>query len=128
MQVDLTDRQLGQTIAWGRIGIGTAALLTPKLLGATMFGPASAAPTSQMLARMAGVRDIAVGVATLAAMNGGLSPSLAVGLGAACDAVDSIAGVAGRGLGVRTRALTAMLAVPAAVLGVRAARNLGGTT
>jgi len=124
--VELDDRQLASTIAWGRIGIGAAAMLAPGRVGATMFGPSSADSTPMLLARMAGARDLAIGVATLRALNGGLSPAAAVGLGAACDAVDSLAGVGGRGLGVRTRALTAMLAVPAAVLGVRLARNLGG--
>jgi hypothetical protein len=123
----LDDRRIAQAIAYGRVGIGISALLAPRRLTGMMFGVNGTDAEPVMLARMAGARDLALGVATLAALDRGLSPSVAVGLAAGCDIVDSAAGFVGRGLAGRARVLTAMLAIPAAVLGVRAARTLGGS-
>jgi len=128
VNVAMDDRQLAQTIAWGRVAVGVSALAAPRRVAGLMFGPGGTTAEPVMLARMAGARDLALGVATLAALDRGLSPAAAVALAAACDVVDSVAGVVGRGLGGRTRVLTALFAVPAAVIGLRAARTLGGAT
>jgi len=122
--VQIDDRRIAQAIAWGRIGLGVTAMFAPRDVGGAMFGPGARDPEPTALARMAGVRDLYVGAVTLAALNGGVSAPVAVGLGAMCDAVDTWAGVAGQGLTGRARMLTALAAIPATVLGARAARGL----
>jgi hypothetical protein len=121
--LEFDDRKVAQGIAVGRIGLGVAAMARPQQVGALMFGPGARDPEPVMLARMAGARDLAIGVATLAALNRGLSAGTAVALAAACDVVDAAASV-GRGLSSRTRVLTALAAIPTAVVGLRAARTL----
>jgi len=123
----IDDRRIAHAIAWGRVGLGATAVLAPRLVGSIMFGRKGTAAEPVMLARMAGARDISVGVATLAALDQGLSPAVAVALAAGCDVVDSAAGIFGRGLAGRARVLTALLAIPTAAVGLRAARTLGGT-
>jgi hypothetical protein len=120
------DREIAKAIAWGRVGLGATAILAPRRLTGIMFGVNGTDAEPVMLARMAGARDMAIGVATLAALDRGLSPGVAVGIAAGCDVVDSWAGISGRGLAGRARVLTALLAIPTAVIGLRAARALGG--
>ncbi len=106
-----------------RIAVGVGAWATPRLAG-RMFGlDAAANPQSPYLARLFGVRDIALACGTIAAEGAARRQWLQAGV--ACDAADALAGVAG-GLGgylpKRSSLLVTVTAVWAAALGASALR------
>jgi hypothetical protein len=107
-----------------RLAIGTASWATPRLAGKTFGLDAAANPQSPYLARLFGVRDIALGYGLLTTTGETRKQWLAIG--AACDVADALAGVAGaRGgyLPKVTSALVTVTAVAAAGLGVAALRD-----
>lgn len=77
-------------IALGRIGIGTAALAVTRP-GLAALGFADPHPATVVLARMAGVRDIALGLHALAVRDERDRLREASVLGAAVDAGDAFA-------------------------------------
>jgi hypothetical protein len=77
-------------LSLGRIAIGTAALARPDLV-TRMFGVDVAAnPQAGFVARLFGSREVALGVATLAAS--GRGRTVLVLLGAGVDLADAVAG------------------------------------
>jgi len=89
-RIDPLARQLALEIAAGRIAIGVGALLVTrpalKALGFTEIDSADMA-----LGRMAGGRDLALGLLTVAARNDAANLRTAVLVAAAVDAADAIA-------------------------------------
>lgn len=111
-----------RAIAVGRTLIGAAGVLARPSWLESALGRSANDPLPRVLARMVGVRDLAIGVATLAASR--QAPRRAArlaGLGALCDATDGIAASAATGLSRRVRQLTVPAAGAAAVLGAVAA-------
>jgi hypothetical protein len=107
-----------------RLAIGIASWATPRLAGRTFGLDAAANPQSPYLARLFGVRDVALGYGALATTGDTRRQWLAVG--AACDVADALAGVAGaRGgyLPKVTSFLVTATAVAAAGLGLAALRD-----
>lgn len=88
-RIDPIARQLALEIAAGRIAIGVSALLATqpalKALGFTQIDHANVA-----LGRMAGGRDLALGLLAIAARNDAATLRTAVLAGAAVDAGDAI--------------------------------------
>jgi hypothetical protein len=110
-----------------RASIGVGAWAAPSLTG-KMFGlKPDENPQSPYLARLFGIRDIALGAGTLA--SSGKSRSLWLQLGVACDAADAAAGfIAGRdgSLSKPAAALVTGTALTAVALGVAALMGAGG--
>ena len=64
-------RKLAVSLAGGRIAIGVMSLLAPGLVGRTMTGPHGARGGTRLFARMAGARDLGLGLGVLIALDRG---------------------------------------------------------
>lgn len=112
----------------GRIAIGAAFVVDPDRAGERWVGPGQAVSDGGVLARAFGVRDVALGAATIAAQaHGGGYRTLLV-LGILCDAVDCAATVAAADrIPPQARQTSAAIAAAAALNGVLLlARSAGG--
>lgn len=107
-----------------RLGIGIGAWAAPRLAGRLFGLDIAGNPQAPYLARLFGVRDVALAVGSLTAEGEAQLQWLRAGL--ACDVADAVAGVAGwRGgyLPAVTGALVTGTAVSAAALGAGALRD-----
>jgi hypothetical protein len=126
-KVDPLARQVVLGIAAGRVAVGVGALLaTGPALRALGFAETDAA--GRALARLAGGRDIAIGLLTLAARDDAKALRLAALLAAAVDATDAVCfGVAARDRRARRAGLGGAASGSAAALtGAWAWRRLSG--
>jgi hypothetical protein len=105
-------------LAAGRCGVGAVVLLRPGLLVEVLTGDSRLAARTPWLARMFGVRDLAVGLGTLLALRSGEPLPTWLRMGALCDAGDAAALL----LGLRTGRLQSVPAglVAASALGAAA--------
>jgi hypothetical protein len=120
MEPDQTIRSLAML----RMAVGTSAWATPRLAGKAFGLDAAGNPQSPYLARLFGIRDIALGVGTLS--TSGEAQRQWLTLGVVCDAADAAAGVfAGRGgyLPKVPTVLVTGVALVAAGLGLAALAN-----
>jgi hypothetical protein len=126
-QIDPLARRAVLAIAAGRIGIGVGALFaTRPALRALGFAEADAA--GMALSRIAGGRDVALGLLALAARDDRGALRLAALAGAAVDAADAVTfGVAAREPVARRAGIGGIVSGSAAALtGAWAWRRLGG--
>lgn len=112
-----------KTLAGLRVAIGAVSWLAPNFAG-TLFGlDVKNNPQAPYLARLFGIRDLALGVGTLVAQGNDRRSILA--LGAACDAADAAAAELGRREGYLSAftaaklAGTAVLAIGLGAAGLR---------
>lgn len=95
-----TPRALTTAMQAGRIGIGLAAVVAPAFVGRQWIGRVGAQPDTQVMTRAFGIRDVALGAATLGAMRsagtGGVGFRVLIGLGVLVDAVDAASAVAAK--------------------------------
>jgi hypothetical protein len=123
MESDQTIRSL----AILRMAVGTSAWATPRLAGKAFGLDAAGNPQSPYLARLFGIRDIALGVGALSTTGEARRQWLT--LGVMCDAADAAAGIfAGRGgyLPKVPTVLVTGVALTAAGLGLAALANAEG--
>ncbi|HEY1833191.1 MAG TPA: hypothetical protein VGG08_02045 [Solirubrobacteraceae bacterium] len=108
-----------------RTAVGAASWLAPRPAG-QMFGlNASENPQAPYLARLFGVRDIALGVGLATAPPAARRQWLAIGL--ACDVADFLAGIAGTKAGYLSKTsgtLVSGAALGGVTLGVLALRHV----
>jgi hypothetical protein len=107
-----------------RVAVGVASWSTPRLAGRLFGLDAQANPQSPYLARLFGVRDVALAWGALTSTGESQRQWLVAGL--ACDVADALAGVAGaRGgyLPQVTAVLVTSTALSAAALGASALRE-----
>jgi hypothetical protein len=111
-------RQLVRALAAGRVAIGAATLVAPRFSGRRWIGDAGGRADVAVVSRAFGVRDLALGIGTLQALDQGDRARPWVALGTACDLADLAAtAFAIRALGPK-RALPVMaVAGGAAALG-----------
>lgn len=111
-------RQLVRGLAAGRVLVGAALLIAPGAAGGRWIGDSARRPEVKVVARAFGVRDLALGVGTLQALDTDAPAEPWVTLGMVCDAADLVATtVAVRALGAK-RALPVMaVAAGAAAVG-----------
>jgi hypothetical protein len=113
-------------IAVGRVVIGVIASLAPPAWLEWVFGASARGSGPRALARMAGVRDVALGAATLAAaLDRPPRAARLASLGVLCDAADATISVITPGLPKRARALNVTAGTLAAVAGLIAAWQSG---
>jgi len=87
--------QTVKSLATLRMAVGASAWATPRLAGKAFGLDAAGNPQSPYLARLFGIRDIALGVGTLSTTGEARRQWLT--LGVMCDAADAAAGIfAGR--------------------------------
>ena len=104
-----------------RIAIGVASWTTPRVAGRLFGLDAQANPQSPYLARLFGVRDVALAWGALASKGDARRQWVTAGL--ACDLADAVAGIAGGRAGYLpklTSVLVSGTALSAAVLGAAA--------
>src|SRR5262245_57853269 len=89
-------------IAVGRVALGVVASVARPAWLEWLFGGSAAGSAPLALARMAGVRDVALGTATLAAARHGNNAAARLALvGGLCDAADAAISVITPGLSRR---------------------------
>ncbi|HMD57635.1 MAG TPA: hypothetical protein VKG82_09210 [Solirubrobacteraceae bacterium] len=113
-----------RNLAGLRLAIGVGAWATPRMAGKLFGLDAAANPQSPYLARLFGVRDVALAWGALGSEGDTQRQWLLAGL--ACDVADALAGIAGgRGgyLPKVTSALVSGTAISAALLGAAALRE-----
>ena len=117
----MTSEQSIKNLSAIRLGVGVTSWLAPNL-GGKMFGLDPARnPQAPYLARLFGIRDVALAVGTTQAS--GEAQRQWLTLGVACDVADVAAAVLGRRGGylpVATTVLVGGVAAAAAALGVQA--------
>jgi hypothetical protein len=123
-------RKLARLIAWGRVGIGIAAVTTPSLVLRPLVGDVGDDVPARMLTRTMGGRDLVLGLGTLRALSVSDAEGRSwVALSGVADTVDAVASiVAFSHLRRRTRLGVLALTLGAAVASTRAAIALDSST
>jgi hypothetical protein len=120
----MTDREMARQLAMGRIGFGVGALVAPGRFNRSWIGAADGStPGARLLTRVFGVRDAALGLIALRAVDAkdDRTPDI-LRLCAACDVVDAAAtAIAFRSLPKVMRFVVLGMATSAAVIGFRLA-------
>lgn len=118
MTVD--ERAVATAIAAGRIALGASYSVAPGLALRVWPGRSAAAdPASRFLARSTGVRDLAIGVGTLFALQKGAPVRGWLEAGMLADAGDAVAVALGARHLPRVRAVAAFAAAAGAVVVAR---------
>lgn len=107
-----------------RLAVGVSSWATPRVAGKTFGLDASANPQSPYLARLFGIRDVALAWGTLTSDGQAQRQWLVAGL--ACDVADTLAGLAGGKAGYLSKPtafLVSATALAAAALGAEALRD-----
>jgi hypothetical protein len=92
----VTDRDLARKIAIGRIAVGASVLFTTRLFALVFAGREAARDRRMRIAgRLFGIRDIAIGLATIDAIDQGQPAGRLVQLGTLCDVTDFVIVLAG---------------------------------
>jgi len=109
-------RSLLAALSAGRLIVGIAMLLAPKLVGERWFGAGGTAPESTALMRIGGVRDAAFGAGGLIAARSGadLRPWLAAGV--IVDGTDAYATLTAEGVPGSNKASAIAVALGAAAI------------
>jgi hypothetical protein len=112
-------RELAISLAGGRIAIGVMSLLAPGLVGRTMTGPDGATGATRLFARVAGARDLGLGLGVLLAMDRGAPVRGWLEASAVVDGIDAGAFLLAR-RHIRTNVLPAAVGLAAAGAGLSA--------
>jgi hypothetical protein len=105
----MDDRRAACWFAVTRVGLGVALATVPRVVEGWV-GPVARRPEAKVLTRIAGARDIALGVGTLLALREGTPARRWLQVAAAVDATDALASLGA------LRHLTARRSLPAAAL------------
>ncbi len=93
----MVERDLARKLAIGRIAVGASALLTIKVFALVFAGREGAEDRLARLAgRLFGIRDIAIGLATIDALDRKQPVKRLIQLGMMCDATDLVVVILGR--------------------------------
>lgn len=119
----VTDEELpaaARSLAVGRFVVGLSGWLAPRMLSRLFGVRLDDNPEAVLMARLFGVRDVALGVAVLGTT--GQARQLMLRIGVACDLLDALAAVVGTrggGLPKRSALLLVLAALSAAGLGAQ---------
>ena len=119
--MDLDERTLALALARGRVILGLAAGFVPGVVA--RVAPGQSSPGTRTLARMAGARDLALGVGAVTTLKEHTQDAEWVGMAAAVDLVDGFALLFTRRLPRRAR-ITGLGALATGVFGLVLARRL----
>lgn len=120
----MDERGIVRAVALGRVAVGVAALAAPEPAMRLFVGRDARRPAVQLVTRGLGVRDLALGAGALVALQTGEPARRWILAGAAADAGDAFASLAGDALPGPLRAGFASFAGGAALLGLALARRL----
>jgi len=121
-------QQLINGLSGLRLAVGVSSWATPRVAGKLFGLDAEANPQSPYLARLFGIRDVALAWGTLSSTGSAQRQWLVAGL--ACDAADAVAGIVGGRAGYLpqvTSVLVTGTALSAALLGAAALANDGSS-
>ena len=113
-------RQLAILLARARVGFGAAMLLLGRPVAALALGIRDGGGRAAL--RLAGGRDVALGLGALTSIRERTQDAEWVSMGAAADGVDALTGLFTPGLPVRAR-LMGVVAVASTVIGLESARR-----
>ena len=120
---DMDDRLIARLIAAGRVLFGAGCLFAPKIMFAKPAKDASG-PMIWML-RAFGIRDMVLGAGALQSLQSPDPDPTWVAFGALADSADVVTAIVTRDeLGASSLAATLAIAVPAALMGWKAALGL----
>ena len=118
-------RALAISQARGRIAVGAALALVPGLAGRFWVGAEAQRPATKVLARALGVREMAIGLGVVIALDRGAPVRGWIEAGALADVGDLGATLlAGRAIEDRTRRAVALSAAASALAGAALSRAL----
>jgi hypothetical protein len=112
-----------RTLSAIRLSVGAGAWLTPRLAGRAFLLDPDGNPQSPYLARLFGIRDVALAYGTTSASGEARRTWLTAGL--ACDVADTLAALAGGRAGYLSKGQTVLLAAPAIAAAALGAMALG---
>jgi hypothetical protein len=118
---DLDARTISLLLARGRISVGVVATLLPRI--AAGVAPGGHGAPARALSRMAGARDLALGLGALTCVKEGTQDAEWVGMGGAVDVIDGVTLLLTRGLPRRSR-IVGLVALGAGIAGIACARAL----
>lgn len=121
-------QQLINGLSGLRLAVGVSSWATPRVAGRLFGLDAEANPQSPYLARLFGIRDVALAWGTLSSTGSAQRQWLVAGL--ACDAADAVAGIVGGRAGYLpqlTSVLVTGTALSAALLGAAALGDNGSS-
>ena len=84
-------RKYARRVAGLRVAIGAAAVLAPRLVMRPLLGPGMGRPIDKLLARSLGIRDVALGMGAILAMDRGAPSRGWLEAGGLADAGDLLA-------------------------------------
>lgn len=119
--MDLDTRTLALAIARGRVVLGVVASVVPGLVARA--APGESSPGTRALSRMAGARDLALGVGAVTSLKEHTQDAEWVGMGAVVDLLDGCALLVTRHLPRRAR-FAGVGALATGVAGLVLARRL----
>ncbi len=100
-----------RTLSAIRVAVGAGAWLTPRLAGRAFLLDPDGNPQSPYLARLFGIRDLALAYGATSTTGDARRTWLTAGV--ACDLADTLAALAGGRAGYFSRGQSVLLAVPA---------------
>jgi hypothetical protein len=112
-----------RTLSAVRLSVGAGAWLTPRLAGRAFLLDPDGNPQSPYLARLFGIRDVALAYGATSASGEARRTWLTAGL--ACDVADTLAALAGGRAGYLSKGQTVLLAAPAIAAAALGAMALG---
>ena len=114
----MDERQLARLLNGGRIVIGAASIVAPGFVGGRWYTNPGDSKGVNVATRAFGVRDLALGLGTVQALDAGEPAARWMNMGILCDVVDAGATLlAGRHVGWKRAVPTLMVAAGAAALG-----------
>ncbi|MCU0271083.1 MAG: hypothetical protein MUF83_20905 [Acidimicrobiales bacterium] len=117
----MDNRFVLRSIAAGRVVVGTSLVVLPGTVGATWVGDSAHEPATKVFARALGVRDLALGLGALQALETGQPVRQWAVMGMVSDAVDLTASLlAIRRIGLRRALTVAVIAGSAIALAANA--------
>jgi hypothetical protein len=125
--IDAAARLLAYAIAGGRIALGVTAMAAPGLASHLLAEPSERRPVLRMFTRLVGIRDLALGVATIDALrqpDQGDRTRRLLWLGVVCDLSDGAATIRQSGVPPRSRRLVTAVAWLGAAAGTWPALRL----
>jgi hypothetical protein len=122
---EFTDEDVARLLAWGRILIGSFALVAPRRFERMWIGDATEGTPSHMATRGLGGRDVAIGIGILKTMENGGPVRGWLEAGAVADASDALGTLSAWGALPKWKALSFLvLEVGAAYVGMQTAETI----
>lgn len=128
VETALDARVVGVALNAGRVALGVTALAAPGLASRLLVRPEDRRPVLRMFTRLVGVRDLALGVATVEAVRDPARARRLLWLGVLCDLSDAAATIRQRDVPRTARYLTTAVALAGVAAGAHAAVHLRDRT